>query len=112
VGRVSAALGYTHEKYSTARELLALSEGDLRERLLDAYRSQAHSAADPGRSVPVAIAERIRALHSTMTATPAEADEGSLAASVMAMTDDEVRDAAKALLDIAGWLDRTPPRGA
>jgi hypothetical protein len=106
---VPGDVDYAHEKYTTARIALALGEGTLRERLLVAYTSGPERAAFPGAgvgpSIPADIYERMEGLKATMTAPPAETDEGRLTATVMAMTHDEVVNAAQELIDIAGMLD-------
>jgi hypothetical protein len=100
---------YAHEKYAAARDILAEGELSLRDRLLDAYLSQAHRVAPLriglGPEISDDLAARLDAFHSLMTATPAVADEGTITATVRAMTEEEVRSAVRELLTIAAYLD-------
>lgn len=104
-----ADLNYAHEKYAAAVRILALGTGDLRRRLLDAYLGSAHRAHPPvgGIGPPASdeAVERINALHERMTSHEAVDDEGTITATVNAMSADEVHDAATELIDIAAVLD-------
>lgn len=104
---------YAHEKLRATATTLADTEGSLRDRLLNAYMSQ-------GDRIPVVaggerapdLADRIRALHERLTATPSVAGEGTIAASIDALSDDEVRQIVQEILDLDDmvtslyWSDR------
>jgi hypothetical protein len=98
---------YAHEKFATAVRILALNRGELRDRVLDAYRSSAASAWPPqeglGDPVPDDVLQQIATLHERMTVI--EGPEGSIAASIAAMSNDEVRQAAEEILAIFHELD-------
>lgn len=97
---------YAHEKLRTTVETLAEGDGPLRDRLFSAYMSQ-------GDRTPVVdgspwfpdLADRIRALHDRLTRTPAVAGEGTIAASIAALSDQEVRDVVREILDLEAMVD-------
>lgn len=92
---------YTDEKYIDAINLMATAGGSLRERLERAYAGSAMRAHDPGTSVSAELGERIRSFHLRMTGVLTIGDEGRIAATVEAMDDDQVREAAEELFGIA-----------
>lgn len=96
---------HAEEKYTTALRILATAQGSPRERLLLAYRDSATQAHPPlpgmGPEVPAGVSERIERFHGRMTSAPAVADEGTIAATVYAMSDEEIQAAAEELVDIA-----------
>lgn len=102
-------LNYAHEKYSAAVHAMALGRGGLRERLVDAFLGSAHLAYSEhqglGPAIDPALHERMRDFHERMTKTTAEADEGKIVATVNAMTDGELDEAAEELVAIADALD-------
>jgi hypothetical protein len=106
---VPADLNYAHEKYVAAVRILALGDGDLRSRLLDAYLGSAHRAHPPvgGLGPPMSgeLVDRINEFHERMTSEVVLADEGTITATVHAMTPDDVHAAAAELVDIAKALD-------
>lgn len=105
---VPGDLIYANEKFSVALDIMATTEGSLRERLLDAYVSQAHHADPfrPGLGPPISdgLAERIARFDTLMTATPATRGEGTIRATVDSFTDEQVRVAARELSDLAGAI--------
>lgn len=80
---------YAREKFTDGLDILAEWPGDIRQGLVDAYQDEvSHARSD--KRLPPAIARRINALHRRMTRVAAEGEEGSIAATVKAMTDAEV----------------------
>lgn len=108
-GHMPADLSYAHEKYATAVRIMALGEGNLRERLLDAYLSQASRAHPPrgglGRAISADVQQRIDDFHARMTAVPATHGEGTIMATITSLPDAEVRGAAEELLAIADEIN-------
>ena len=92
---------YAREKLRATVISLAESEGALRQRLLDAYTSQGDRtpAVDGGTYAPD-LADRIRALHKQLTRIPAVAGEGTIEATIMAVTDDEIRQVVHEIIDL------------
>jgi hypothetical protein len=83
------AANYAREKFTDGLDILARWPGDIRQGLLDAYQDEvSHARSD--KQVPPAIARRIEALHRRMTSVAGKGEEGSIAATVKAMTDAEV----------------------
>lgn len=99
-------IAYAQEKLRATVTSLADSEGALRDRLFNAYMSQGERTpvVDGGRWYPD-LADRIKALHTRLTAAPAVANEGTIAASVAALTDDEVRDVVREILDLESCVN-------
>lgn len=96
------------QHYATGVRRLALGNGTLRERLKRAYLEAAFAMADDD-AEPACSAElqhRIAQMHRLMTQRPALANEGTVSASVNAMSDDDVRAAAEELLSIAEAIGR------
>jgi hypothetical protein len=110
LGSMPGDLNYAHEKYSRAVSIMATSDGSLRDRLYDAYLSQAMNAHPPrpGLGPPMSeeLAEEIVALHQRLTAEAAVADEGRLLATIRSLSDDEVREAAEELVGIEWAISR------
>lgn len=101
-------LNYAHEKYGTAVRILALGDAPLRDRLLDAYRSSASSAHPPrgglGPEIDAEVQTRIEDFDARMTAA-GDGPDGSIAATVAQMSDEEVREVAAELVSISRELD-------
>jgi hypothetical protein len=102
-------LNYSCEKYGRAVELLAVGNGTLGERLLIAYREAHHGldgGAGNGRPISDALLSHMRALNDRMTAVSAtSAEEGTVSATIKAMTLDELKEAAQELMDVSFLLD-------
>lgn len=99
-------IAYAQEKLRATTTSLADSEGALRERLFNAYMSQGMRTpvVDGGQWYPD-LADRITALHARLTSTPAVADEGTIAASIAALSDDEVREVVREILDLESCVN-------
>lgn len=96
----------THRSYQAALAAMAASGAGLRERLLEAYRTHARSAySQNGRDVPIALHQRMAALHELLTAA-GPGPEGSIAKTINAMDDAEVEAAAAELVAIAQAVDQ------
>ena len=102
----------TTDSFRTARDVLTIGSGSLRERL-----SSAHSVwmAHPGlcaaslASLPVPddLSARIGLLDLLLLDPPADRGGGTVSASIGAMKDDQVLTAARELIAIAAALDRS-----
>jgi hypothetical protein len=108
-------LRYAEEKYVTALDSLATGDGSLRDRLLNAYVSQANRAVPLsdglGAPLPDDLAARITAFDERMTAVKDDGHKfGWTGATVDAMTDDEVQRAAEELVYITIDLVRSNAR--
>lgn len=103
-------LHYAHEKFATARYQLAIGDGTLRERFLRAYLDQAHHALPlrSGLGPPISqeLADDLNSFGDDMSRRSAVAGEGTIAATVAALTDDELHDAVARFLALASDLDR------
>ena len=103
-------VNYAHEKYAAARDTLAEGSATLRERLMDAYASQATRAVPLqhglGPEISDELSLQIDAFDRLMTAEAALGSEGTIAATVNSMDDEDVRSAVSELLAIASALDR------
>lgn len=85
---------------------MATSDAGLRDRLLEAYRKHARSAySQKGHDVPAGLQQRMGALHERLTSA-GPGPEGSIARTINAMDDEEVREAAAELVAIAQAVDR------
>ena len=106
---MSTDLFYADKMFSLAVRSLALGERGLRDRLLNAYSSNAIHAYPPRGGTGPAISEELQAriedLHARMTIAGAAHHAGTIEASINAMNEDEVRGAAEDLLTIAYKLD-------
>lgn len=94
---------YSQEKLWVAVDALATGTGSLQERLLDAWRSAlARLDADlqPGHFANEEARESFRALRAEATSKPAKGDEGTLAATLLAMSDEEAQKHAGAILSL------------
>lgn len=98
---MSASLDYVWEKYYKSTQILAKSDGNLRDRVVTAYREEAMHASTPSNRVPPNLAKRIRVLHQRMIARPDPSDIGQLRASVELMEPEELREVAEEIVDIA-----------
>jgi hypothetical protein len=94
------------DKFATGCRVLAIHPGRPHQRLLDAYRSQVMHAHPPASEIPVDIAERIEDLHARLTSAPDQGD-GTIAASVWAMSDDEARECTAQIWSINYALHRS-----
>ena len=108
---VSGDLGYANEKFAVGVRILATGSGRIRERLLDAYRGQIIQAnqGPSGASlkepqVPDDLATDIAALHERMTRS-ANAGQGTVEATVNAMTDEEARETADWICSLAYQIE-------
>lgn len=96
----------THQIYQRSLVAMALSDADLRSRLIHAYRHHARSAySQNGHDVPEGLQRRMGALHERLTSA-GPGPEGSIAKTINAMADDEVQAAAAELVAIAQAIDR------
>ena len=93
---------YTHEKLEATLHVLVEGKGRIKERLEDAYVSQGSRtpALDGGTHDP-ALAEDIRQWHEDMTSVPAEAGEGTIAATVERMSEDDAQAMAQRIGELA-----------
>jgi hypothetical protein len=94
------AANYAREKFTAGLHILAEGQGDRRQRLVDAYVEQV-GHAEPDKQLPPAMAKHIEALHVRMTSVAQKGEEGSVAATVAAMSDEEVGAAVEEILSIA-----------
>jgi hypothetical protein len=99
-------IDYAAEKWWIAIHTLAVGTSGLRERLLDACRSGPIIVHDPlstglGPKMSDELVDRMIAFAERITSTPALADEGTVAATISAMTEEELRRAAEEVLSIA-----------
>lgn len=91
---------YAREKFTAGVYILAEGQEDIRQRLVDAYVDQvSHGRTD--KQLPPAISNRIEALHQRMTRVAPQGEEGSIAATVAAMKDNEVVAAIRETVRIA-----------
>ncbi len=100
-------LDYAWEKFVAAANTLAAGTGSLRERLVDAYRGQAFRA--DGFTPPLedqGLRDRMLVLHQEMTHGDPVADEGTIAASINAMTEEQLQHEADEIFSIAIALTR------
>lgn len=98
------AANYAREKFTDGLDILAHWPDDIRQGLVDAYQDEiSHARSD--KQLPPAIARRIHALHQRMTKVAGQGDEGSIAATVKAMTDAEVAAAVEEIKRIALELE-------
>lgn len=106
--RMVGDLNYAHEKYASSVRTLALLDSNLRARLIAAYTGGASLVGYPkdglGPPLDEDLAERISNLHARLTER-SDDDQGAIAATINAMTDDDIHSAAEELLEIAGELD-------
>ena len=97
-------LYFTNEKYMLAVKAMALGGGALRDRLSDAYQSQAVRAHPPtgggGPEMSDVLATRIRSLHERLTARAEPGIQGSVKATIGYMSEAEVLAAAEELVAI------------
>jgi hypothetical protein len=94
-----------YEAYARAVRILATDPGRIQERLKRAYvKASSAPLDDPREDVGDHAREAIRLLHAVMTRVPGP--EGTVAATVDAMTEDEAREAAERILSIAYELRR------
>jgi len=100
-------LFYAAEKFHQALDALATGEGVLRERLITACMCNitAHRAhpmrAGLGPKMPAELVERIYDFTDRVTATAAVGNEGTLTATLNAMSDEELRSTAEELSSLS-----------
>lgn len=99
---------YANEKLGTACHIMATSRGDLRERVYQAWIRQGMRARPmgPGQAgVPMSeeLAKRISDFSNRMSREPASRDEGTIRATIDAMTDEEVADVAEEIWSL--WYE-------
>lgn len=100
------AIREAHDACQASLATMALGETSLAERLLDAYRANSRSINRANQDLlPPPIRAAITELHAKMTAA-GPGPEGSIAKTVNQMDDDEVRAAARDLIDLARLLDQ------
>jgi hypothetical protein len=95
---------YSYEKYAHAASLLAASHATLRERLEAATLEAMHGTprhAGAGPPVSQELTDRIVDFQAQMNTRSAVGTEGTLAATIARMTDEELEDAAEELIMIA-----------
>lgn len=95
--------GYASEKFSVGVAILAEGREGIKERLLEAYRSQVTHGRPPD-DVSTETAERIRALDKKMTREPDRTGHGTIAATVDAMSEDEAVACAHEIVELASVL--------
>lgn len=100
-------LSHAREKFSAAVDALATHPGSIKERLISAYAGSVLSVRDYPGGVPAGFAQRLNELHARMTAVPGD---GSIAATVNAMPDDEAVECAKEIVAIT-WQLRAEGNG-
>jgi X-X-X-Leu-X-X-Gly heptad repeat protein len=86
-------LDYAHEKLTAGVTTLAEGTERLQQRLYAAWLPQLGSV--PAEDLPEDWPDRWRALSARVTARPAVGEEGTLAATLLAMTDDEAQEVAR-----------------
>jgi hypothetical protein len=96
---------YASEKIGTAVDILATTDETLQQRLLNAYMTQGHYALPmgPGQAgIPMSddLIQRLETFDERMSCRPAEAGEGTFAATILAFTSEEASDAARELTEI------------
>jgi hypothetical protein len=98
---------YGQRRYAAARNVLAVSENDLRSRLLRAFCDEAvHAVPEQGGPhAPIGdgLADRMTRFHHRMAG--GGSDELSVATGIEVMDDQQVRASAAELCDIASALD-------
>ncbi len=85
---MESTTSYAAEKFGAGVLCLAVGADGVRERLVDAFRSQIGNAFPPGPDVPPDIAQQMRDLHARVTSKPDDV-VGSYEATISAMTEDE-----------------------
>jgi len=91
---------YVREKFSKAVYDLGAAPEGIKARLVHAY-SHNIVQANPPKGVSKDIARRIEALHAAMTNKPAEGSEGTIAATVAQMSDEQASKMAQEIVSIA-----------
>lgn len=94
-------LDYVWEKYYKAAQSLASNDDTLRDRVANSYVSNAVHAYPPSGKIPEELAERIHVLHRKLTGAPDPSNIGTIRASVDLMDEEELRDVAQEIVDIA-----------
>lgn len=94
-------LGRGLEKTSLAACILASGTGDLRGRLLQAYREMADLG--PG-EYPESVSDDMAALNHRLTRVPG--NEGSIAATIKTMDEDELQVTARTIVGLYGDISR------
>lgn len=92
------------------RALLHEQAPAMRDAVLEAWSHQGHHAMPmgPGQAgLPMSdeLVERVKAFNARMTSTPAVGEEGTFAATILALGDDDASEAARELLDIGSHIE-------
>jgi hypothetical protein len=93
------AANYAREKFTAGLYILAEGKGGLRQRLIEAYMEASHARSD--KQLSPDFSKRVEGLHQRMTNLPQKGKEGSIAATVAAMKDEEVVAAVDELVRVA-----------
>jgi len=93
------AANYAREKFTAGLYMLAEGREGIKQRLVDAYVEASHAHSD--KQLLPAFSKGIEALHRRMTSVAPKGEEGSIAATVAGMTDDDVVAAVHELVRIA-----------
>lgn len=97
---------YLWEKLYIATHALATGRGSLKERLHSAYLSFAHLGPE---DFPEELQNDFAALEEQMTRVEARADEGTVAATLQAIDDDEAAEIAGKIVDLYNTLATNYP---
>jgi hypothetical protein len=101
-----ADLNYAHEKFGAAIRLLALDDQRLRGRLVKACAEALHfnpDAEHAGPEMDEALADLLRDFRERITSI--SGPEGAVTATISSLTDEEVSEVARTLLDLEYRLD-------
>lgn len=102
---VTMSASYIRQQYGNAVATLCTHPGRVRERLELAVTQHLIFAADPGPDVPPLLASLVTDLHTRLTSSaPAVADEGTAAASIRLLTEDQAGAAAREVLELDSHL--------
>jgi hypothetical protein len=103
-----AAEGYAYQNFMMAVDGMATGVGDIRERLADAYKAHFIMlfSEDFGDTDDRADFEFIK---KALTDTPPAGSEGSVEASVAAMSDEQCREVAKRIVRLRDSLQEKDP---
>jgi len=96
---------YASEKFGAGVLTLAEAPGRIKERLLDAYLSQVMRAHPPDAGLSAEITKRINDLDARMTRVSEPAPNGTIAATVDAMTEEEASELAREIVELSWAID-------
>lgn len=103
-------LQYTREKYVTGLDILATMEGDLRSRLQSAYVDSVYRATPlrPGVGPDIGdeLADRVEALAARLEGGEKDYGDGTIAATIRDLADDDATAIAEQIVYLALDLDR------